>query len=1566
MGKKSMVWLFGRWATLVALTAVGYPLHAEVVTPESWVSISATTSPLFDNLTVKADAASKGMWSGVYYWPMNGLHAALLPDGKVLTFGTNPDGKDQDGRYYDVWDPKYGVNESAHNTVYDPTRQDSFCAAAAYLPDGSLLISGGNGSTTSNVYDVGSHSSYSDDSNLAAARWYSTMINLPDGRPIILGGMVPYTEDMKDKPDLAVALGLPSMTPEIFENGQWRSLFGAYSRLAFGPEYLRTSYPRAWVAPNGQVFGISADQMWYLDPDANGANGQITALGEFKGPYSYASPKNVGATNSAVMFDVGKILQVGGNGGYNGDELPASNMATVVDINSGLPVLSEQPRMQHLRRYPNTVVLASGDVVVSGGTTYGNYYSGQPAAPVYEVEIWNPKTSSWTRGASAAKYRGYHSITTLLTNGAILSTGGGTPGPVTNLNAEIYYPPYLFKAVAGGSVLAPRPAIKAVSGLSFSSGSVLQLDMTQNAAVSQLVLLGLSSGTHSFNTGQRRIPLTFNQEQFRLTATLPNANLAPPGYYQLVAVDAQGVPSEGVIIALGQNQAVPPVVVAPYTPPSLENAIATPVVNAGIAVTYSPVAQSMTTYSWSFSDTNTSTPYSSSPQITHVFTQPGLYVVTLTAKGADGATSVQTFVQAVSTEKTATPAVTSSPIVVATGGNLGERVWVVNPDNNTVSAIDAVSQSLVAEIPVGISPRAIALAADGRLWVSNKESASISIINPNTYQVEQTIVLPSASQPHGLAISTQTNRAYVVLEATGQLLQFDTNTNTQLSSLTLESMPRYVSISGDGNTLLVTRFISPPVSGEATQSLNTATAGGEVYVVSGSTMTLTKTIKLQYSDKVDSEIQGGGLPNYLAAAAISPDGKSAWIPSKQDNIKRGTLRNGQPLNFQNTVRAISSKVDLASLSEVFSQRIDHDNSGVGAAAVFHPNGVYLFVALETSREVAVVNSLDGVELFRVAVGIAPQGLALSADGKTLYVKEFIDRSVSIVDLTPLIGNGQLRAEVLTRVRTVQNEQLPIKVLKGKALFYDAKDPRLARDSYMSCASCHNDGDQDGRVWDLTGFGEGVRNTIALRGRAAMLHGNLHWSGNFDELQDFEKQIRDLAGGTGLMSDANYFSGTRNQPLGDPKAGLSFDLDNLAAYVASLDSFAASPYRNENGTLTSTAEAGKTVFTSKCESCHGGTTFAVSQQASNLIDIGTLTSASGKRLDGTLIGIDVPTLRDTWATAPYLHNGSASSISAAIQAHNNLALSATDLSRVVAYVQQIGGEEAGNNMAPSAVMSSPLANAQYSAGSDIVISVDAADPDGSISRVEFYYNNILFFTDTAAPYTFTALKVPAGTYSLSAKAYDQFGAVASAAAVVTKVVSGSPNVSPTVSLTSPLPNAIYTEGSNLIVSAAASDSDGTVSKVEFYYNGVLFASDKTAPFSYTVPNAVPGVYSLTAIAYDNDGATTTSAPVSVTVAAQGGGNQAPIVTMTSPLNNSNYNAGANITISADAFDNDGTISAVELYYNGILFFTDKVAPYSFTAVGVPAGTYNLSAKAFDNQGLATMSSVVTVRVGAGGN
>lgn len=706
-----------------------------------------------------------------------------------------------------------------------------------------------------------------------------------------------------------------------------------------------------------------------------------------------------------------------------------------------------------------------------------------------------------------------------------------------------------------------------------------------------------------------------------------------------------------------------------------------PVVASGTAVTFSPTlsAGATSTYSWNFGDGSAATAFSSTAAASHNYATPGVYTVTLTIQTADGRSSTQTLLQAVYPAGASALASSSSAIVLEARSGSSSRIWVVNQDNDSISVFDAVSFAKVAEITVGSSPRTVARASDGSMWVTNHGGGSVSIVNASSLSVSSTLALPRASQPYGIVFSPADGTAYVTLEATGQLVKLS-SAGAITATLNVGTNPRHLAMSSAGDRLLVSRFISRALPGEGTATLQTvdsngANLGGEVLVISPSTLTLTNTVVLQFSNKVDSDFQGAGIPNYLGAAAIAPNNANAWIPSKQDDIGRGTFRSGTNINFE-SIRSISSRIDLGSLTEDYPSRVDFSGAGIASAAVYHPTGAYLFVALETSRQVAVVDAAGKRELFRIAVGLAPRALAVSADGMKLYVDNFMGRTVSIVDLTPLVSFGQSTLIATTTASTVTTDKLSSTVLRGKQLFYDAADPRLARNSFMSCAVCHSDGTHDGRTWDFTGLGEGLRNTIALNGRAGMGEGFLHWSANFDELQDFEGQIRAFAGGSGLMANADYNTGTRSQPLGLPKAGISADLDALAAYMTSLGTFAPSPYRNADGSLTASAQLGKNVFQSaNCALCHGAVPFTNSADASQLRNIGTLNAAAGTRLGATLTGIDIPTLRDVWFTGPYLHDGSASTISAAILAHSSVSLSATDLANVAEYVKEIGAEEA---------------------------------------------------------------------------------------------------------------------------------------------------------------------------------------------------------------------------------------------------------------------------------------------------
>ena len=708
-------------------------------------------------------------------------------------------------------------------------------------------------------------------------------------------------------------------------------------------------------------------------------------------------------------------------------------------------------------------------------------------------------------------------------------------------------------------------------------------------------------------------------------------------------------------------------------PPVITSVPVAPVVSGTSAdFTASVTGQGPFQYKWSFGDGSGETAYSDQSSVSHRYAEAGVYEVTLTVLGGDGVSAAaKKFWQVVGGDPSAPQARGSGSLAWAPRDG---RLWAVNPDNDSVSVFDGTTWSRQAEVAVGAQPRALAIAPSGQVWVVNRGSASITVLDGSSRALVRTIALPTASSPHGIVFDDD-GQAYVTLEAVGQVLKLSA-TGATLATANVGGSPRHLALSADRSQLLVTRFITRVQPGEGTAVIQTvvsgARQGAEVHVLSPASMGVLRTIVLQHSDKPDTTVSARGVPNYLAAPAMSPDGRSAWVPSKQDNILRGSLRDGQNLNFENTVRAISSRIDLTTQAEDAAARVDHDNASVASAALYHPTGALVFVALETSRQVAVLDPVGRRELFRFDTGRAPQALVLSPDGLRLFVLNFMDRTVGVHSLEGLLRRGESTAEQVALLAAVGTEKLSATVLKGKQLFYDARDPRLARDAYMSCASCHNDGGHDGRTWDLTGQGEGLRNTISLRGRAGA-QGRLHWSGNFDEVQDFEGQIRSLAQGTGLMTDAQFNTGTRAQPLGDRKSGVSTDLDALAAYVSSLNTFDASPLRAAGGQLTASASAGRTVFAAQCVSCHGGADFTDSA-AGQLRNVGTIKPSSGKRLNATLSGLDTPTLRDVWATAPYLHDGSAATVDDAVRAHSGLTLTAADLANVSEFVRQIGGTE----------------------------------------------------------------------------------------------------------------------------------------------------------------------------------------------------------------------------------------------------------------------------------------------------
>jgi hypothetical protein len=220
---------------------------------------------------------------------------------------------------------------------------------------------------------------------------------------------------------------------------------------------------------------------------------------------------------------------------------------SIVDIsNPNRPVSQPTGSLREQRFWANSVALPSGEVLVVGGASILQ----QLDHAVNYAEIWNPATGEWRIGATAERARLYHSTALLLPDATVLVGGGGSPGPVTNENAEIYLPPYLFNA---NGERATRPVITALSR-DPGYGRTIQVYLQDATKIMRVSLHRLGSVTHSFDMDARMIPLPFKRHSNALSISVIctfGKSLAPPGWYMMFVVDDEGVPSVGKIFKLG-------------------------------------------------------------------------------------------------------------------------------------------------------------------------------------------------------------------------------------------------------------------------------------------------------------------------------------------------------------------------------------------------------------------------------------------------------------------------------------------------------------------------------------------------------------------------------------------------------------------------------------------------------------------------------------------------------------------------------------------------------------------------------------------------------------------------------------------------------------------------------------------------------------------------------------------------------------------------------------------------------------------------------------------------------
>ena len=569
----------------------------------------------------------------------------------------------------------------------------------------------------------------------------------------------------------------------------------------------------------------------------------------------------------------------------------------------------------------------------------------------------------------------------------------------------------------------------------------------------------------------------------------------------------------------------------------------------------------------------------------------------------------------------------SSAIAVTSNGAF---CLVVNPDSNSLSIIDTVrppsipprirgEEEKVVEIGVGLDPRTVAVDdTSRRAYVANRGSDSVSVVDLIAHTVVTEVVV--GDRPYGVVVSPNGDRLYVAEQGADRLTVLDTTTFETVDTFSVADRPSGLAISDDGRTLYVTHLLTGQVS-------VVSLGGYRIYlplILKSRQEIRYQILDIGYSrfQYPISNIQLWPDSNLSQSIVLSPDRRTAYVPHTRSNTSN------RALTFDATVFPLVSLIDLTTQQHLVGQQLDLgtlDPPGVGLPfdAVVTPDGEELWVLNAASNDITVVDLASRQHVAHIEVGDNPRGIVLSPDGATAYVNNTLAGTVSVVDTA---------AYAVTSAITVTDIPLPPALLNGKRLFHTSDDPRLARAQWISCNTCHFEGEHDGRTW-FFGFA-GPRNTTSLLGMIETYP--LRWSGEWDESADSEFANRKENFGGGLIDgDMNCSLSPPDCVSQPPNQGRSYDLDCLALFIDSL------PPPPSPGPPSEAALRGQAIFNGpalNCITCHTAPLYTDLKTH----DVGTATA--DERIGPEF---DTPTLRGLYDSAPYFHDGSAATLYEAI-------------------------------------------------------------------------------------------------------------------------------------------------------------------------------------------------------------------------------------------------------------------------------------------------------------------------------
>ncbi len=547
-------WVY--WTDLETLpTATAYQ-HATVRTPVippntdriTWgVTVYGTGTLVTDDYTMQdatvpvtgggctaGAACTTGSWQVLPFLnPVRSMHAIVLHNGKVLLMAGSGN------------DPMKLAAGTFSSAVYDPatstftqipTPTDMFCSGHVQLPDGRVLIMSGTksypaadgshgyeGLTSSYIFDPAAQT-YTRVNDMNDGHWYPSATEMGDGDVMTFGGLKADSSGSVTAERFSTAKNQWLATGQV--NQTW-SYFGLY--------------PSMVLMQDGRLFYTGSHVF------GNGTPGTGASIYDYKANTIKDVPglqsKDTRDQSMSVLLPPAqdqRVMIMGGGNIYS--NVDAGRQTDLIDLKAASPAYKPGPLLpqgtmtngaketgNQGKMYVSTVLLPDGKVFETGGGLHNRQ------DPVFEASMYDPTANTFTSMATDPIPRAYHSASVLLPDGRVMSVGDNPGDGSFNMHVSIYTPPYLYQGA--------RPKITAVANSMWTYGSSQRI--TTDSPIVRAELIRPAAVTHSSDPNQRFVdlPLTVGTGG-NVNLNVPsNPNLAPPGYYMLFTVNANGVPS---------------------------------------------------------------------------------------------------------------------------------------------------------------------------------------------------------------------------------------------------------------------------------------------------------------------------------------------------------------------------------------------------------------------------------------------------------------------------------------------------------------------------------------------------------------------------------------------------------------------------------------------------------------------------------------------------------------------------------------------------------------------------------------------------------------------------------------------------------------------------------------------------------------------------------------------------------------------------------------------------------------------------------------------------------------